>query len=366
MLASKPILWTLAFLAFSFLGVDGRRQSKLADNFKSITNETRNERQGKVFSLFNIVQFKNGGCRSTSTISSGGTGSTNRNGTCFTTTECAAKRGTAAGSCAAGFGVCCVFLVSTSGATINQNCTYIRNPNFPNAYDSTSQVGYNIQKCDPRVCQLRLDFESFTIQGTGNTDETDTILEVAGGVCLDMFTVSTNTGSSIPTICGQNTGQHIYIDMGCLNSDTAALNFNFGGTDTNRLWEIKVTQLICNTQGHPNGCGCLQYHTGVTGRLTSFNFLPTNDNHLANQEYGICIRQEEGMCCIEYTPSTCSTSSGNVLNNRLCGQKFNVLAMAMIDAATLCDCTKPFQVDVFFNDNNELGDPIMIAMAQSR
>ena len=31
--------------------------------------------------------------------------------------------------------------------------------------------------------------------------------------------------------------------------------------------------------------GCLQYHTGLTGRLTSFNFLPTNDNHLSNQKY---------------------------------------------------------------------------------
>ena len=31
--------------------------------------------------------------------------------------------------------------------------------------------------------------------------------------------------------------------------------------------------------------GCLQYHTGLTGRLTSFNFLPTTDNHLSNQKY---------------------------------------------------------------------------------
>eukprot|EP00095_Tigriopus_kingsejongensis_P002419 maker-scaffold1151_size58901-snap-gene-0.10 protein:Tk02419 transcript:maker-scaffold1151_size58901-snap-gene-0.10-mRNA-1 annotation:"hypothetical protein X777_11146" len=282
--------------------VQGRRRSKVSHDFGMNLNKTDLTREGKVFSLFNIVKFNNGGCRSTSTISSGGTGSTNRNGTCFTATECANKGGTVAGACAAGFGVCCVFLVSTSGANINQNCTYIRNPNFPNAYDSASQVGYTIQKCDPRVCQVRLDFESFTIQGTGNTDETDTMLEVAGGVCLDMFTVGTNTGSTIPTICGQNTGQHMYIDMGCLSSDTASLNFNFGGTDINRLWEIKVTQLKCNTQGHPTGSGCLQYHTGHTGRFTSFNFLPTLDNHLANQEYGICIRQEEGMCCIEYTP----------------------------------------------------------------
>eukprot|EP00095_Tigriopus_kingsejongensis_P000866 maker-scaffold1675_size31566-snap-gene-0.5 protein:Tk00866 transcript:maker-scaffold1675_size31566-snap-gene-0.5-mRNA-1 annotation:"hypothetical protein SINV_00302" len=248
------------------------------------------------------------------------------------------------------------------------------------------------------VCQLRLDFESFSIQGTGNTEEIDTVRGTVGGVCLDMFTVTTNTGSTIPTICGENAGQHMYIDIGCQDSDTATLNFDFDGTDSNRLWEIKVTQI------NPNGCGCLQYHTGLTGRFTSFNFLPTNDNHLANQEYAICIRQEEGMCCIEYTPcadtnsysfnaidaistsqtsildtdcatfdyigiegvqATCSTSSGNIQNSRLCGQKFNVLAGKMLDAASLCDCSKPFQVDIFFNGMTDLAADAQ-NMAKSR
>ncbi|TRY80433.1 hypothetical protein TCAL_15490, partial [Tigriopus californicus] len=106
------------------------------------------------------------------------------------------------------FGVCCVFLVSTSGATVTQNCSYVRNSNFPSPLDSTSQISYNIQKCD---------------------------------------------------------------------------------------------------QSNPNGNGCLQYHTGLTGRLTTFNFLPTNDNHLANQDYSVCIRQEAGFCCIEY--SVCSDAN---------------------------------------------------------
>ena len=81
----------------------------------------------------------------------------------------------------------------------------------------------------PDVCKLRLDFESFTIQGTGNTVEVDTAAGTAGGQCLDTFDVTvsfmkisstlntkymsllflqTNTGQRIPTICGQNTGQH--------------------------------------------------------------------------------------------------------------------------------------------------------------
>ena len=56
-------------------------------------------REGKLFSLFSIVTFKNTGCRSTS----GTTGSgINRNGTCYTNTECQNKGGTSAGNCAAG------------------------------------------------------------------------------------------------------------------------------------------------------------------------------------------------------------------------------------------------------------------------
>ena len=45
------------------------------------------------------------------------------------------------------FGVCCLFLVSSSGGVINQNCTYIRNPGFPSAYSGAGSVAYTINKC---------------------------------------------------------------------------------------------------------------------------------------------------------------------------------------------------------------------------
>ena len=46
------------------------------------------------------------------------------------------------------FGVCCVFVYESSGGTISQNCSYIRNPNYPSAYSDTSAVNFIIQKCD--------------------------------------------------------------------------------------------------------------------------------------------------------------------------------------------------------------------------
>ena len=74
------------------------------------------------FSIFNVVQFKNEACVSSSTTMSQGS----RNGTCYTSEECDEKGGKAEGNCASGFGVCCVFLEKECGTTINQNCTYIQ------------------------------------------------------------------------------------------------------------------------------------------------------------------------------------------------------------------------------------------------
>ena len=47
------------------------------------------------------------------------------------------------------FGVCCVFMTSTCGASVSQNCSYIKNPGYPSAFTSTSSCSYSINKCDP-------------------------------------------------------------------------------------------------------------------------------------------------------------------------------------------------------------------------
>ena len=54
-------------------------------------------------------------------------------GVCHTLQECSQMQGTPGGSCAMGFGTCCVFSV-TDPATqgrIRRNMTYIQNPGFP-------------------------------------------------------------------------------------------------------------------------------------------------------------------------------------------------------------------------------------------
>ena len=87
------------------------------------------------------------------------------------------------------------------GQTANENCTYIRNPNFDG---QPSTCSYNIEKSQDDICQLRLDFITFEIHGPND------VIEVNGGSCnVDNFIVDAPNGINlVPVICGVNTGQH--------------------------------------------------------------------------------------------------------------------------------------------------------------
>lgn len=323
------------------------------------------QRDPKVLSLFSVVTFPNQGCTSTDS---------SRNGTCFTSTECSEKGGKASGNCAAGFGVCCLFTVSAGASQITQNCTYIQNPSFPSVYSDTTSLRYTINKCSSEVCQVRLDFETFNIAGPAATTE------ATGGLCVDSFVVTGTSGLSTPVICGLNTGEHIYIEMGATDASTATIDFTFAGASTIRNWEIKATQVSCFDRSRAPD-GCLQYLTTNTGRLTSFNFQEplTAGAHLGTQRQQVCIRQNEGMCCVKYNlcsdtgswglhgvansmidsmctgdfveingvSGECVMGSGGELHSKLCGNAFNVVTgQAAANLPSVCDCTAPFQVNI--------------------
>jgi len=337
-------------------------------------------REGKVFSLFSVVTFPNKGCTSQSGTT--GISGVNRNGTCYTTTECSSKGGTASGNCAAGFGVCCLFTYTAASTTISENCSYIQNPNWPSAYGSTSTIAYQVNKCRSSICSMRLDFETFTTTGPTVTNDNS---PPAG---LDSFVATVSpSGFTAPTISGENKGQHIYLEVGPDTGSYITLTFSFGtGTTISRYWEIHVTQHECTSQARPFDAGCLQYHVGSAGRFQSFNFAQTTSSlygHLHSQNYNICIRQEAGSCCIKY--SLCSDTytfaiqnvaaiasgaySGSYCTidfleithlkaechgthqgvNRVCGHAFNVQLGNTINASSLCDCTAPFIVQFTTN-----------------
>ena len=99
--------------------------------------------------------------------------------------------------------------MSSESGTIVENCTYIQNPGFPSPYTSQRDLRYTINKCSADVCSVRLDFNTFSIRGPTDTEET------GGGACVDSFQVVGTSGITTPIICGMNTGQHSEFNIGC-------------------------------------------------------------------------------------------------------------------------------------------------------
>ena len=68
----------------------------------------------------------------------------------------------------------------------------LQNPGYPSTTSDTGSVTYTIDKCQCDVCWLRLDFDTFNIQGTTDSLETDGVANsvVGGGVCLDDLTIT--------------------------------------------------------------------------------------------------------------------------------------------------------------------------------
>lgn len=276
------------------------------------------ERQKKHFSLFSVVTFKNEECTSELTGGSGGA----RAGTCQTSTECSDMKGTKSGNCAAGFGVCCVILSNTGAtAAISHNRTYIRNSEYSAVTTSTTKVdiSYTISKMSSDICQLRLDFVDFVIAGPSNSLET---IGVAATPALthctnDYMTITNGGGAEIPTICGANTGEHLYIDMGSGSADTTVIRLITAASITTltpaiakRLWDIKTSQIECySAYRAPEGCH--RYMTTDIGKIISYNFMKDGTTapganlqntgvELASQNIKTCIRRNKGMCCVEF------------------------------------------------------------------
>lgn len=248
--------------------------------------------------IFDLIKFPNDICD----------GQGYRNGTCYTSSECSEKGGVADGSCAEGYGVCCIFSIGCGGST-NENITYILGGD--DFMDSNAHCQYDICRCSTDVCRVKLELNSLNIGppvigiGWANGGAANAAMQKspnAIGDCTgDSFIVS-GTNNNVPMICGENSGQHLYLDMadGC-----AKLHFNLVAAQSmaTRRWDIRVVQYECgDTNAGPENC--LQYHMGTTGSFRSFNypsnFPTTSTTHLSNQDYAICFRRDAGACYICY------------------------------------------------------------------
>lgn len=275
---------------------------------EGLTEESQKLRTKKAFNAFQVINFPNDVCAGD-----------NRNGTCFTTDECSSKGGTSSGSCANGFGVCCLFTLKC-GSTSSYNNTYLVQGSATSI--TSYPCEYTICSANPNVCRFRLDFTGFTIAGpvAGTASLTAAAANNRGGgtgnCVTDAFVVSSQGTRSTPVICGSNTGQHMFVDASSSGCITASFDISSSKSVT-RSWDIKVTQYDCgNIKGGPPGC--LQYFEGTINTVASFNFPLTSTTvsstatHLANQNYDICFRRESGFCFLCLFPSI--TSAGTDKN----------------------------------------------------
>ncbi|CAG9857145.1 unnamed protein product [Phyllotreta striolata] len=223
-----------------------------------------------------------------------------RKGICMNTYECRMEGGKSYGFCAHGFGVCCVF-TATCNDEISNNSTYFVNPDFPDLTSGMTFCSSTIRIADEDVVQLRFDFVHFNL-GQPNRRT---------GVCEeDVFLVT--RGDDVQknlVLCGLNSGQHAYFDVGTADG-TIKISMNMSRRAVTRLWEVRITQ-IPFSQRAPTGC--LQYFEGTSGTIKTMNFAE-NGRHLANQDYNICVRQDEGACSIAYEP--CHEDSFRIHPNR--------------------------------------------------
>ncbi len=117
----------------------------------STLTESQAEREDRLLSVFNVVTFPNTACGA----------SNGYNGTCFTSSECEAKGGSASGTCASSFGVCCVFSIACGGSS-SANNSYAIISSYSTSSDA-DPCTYTFCKANSDVCKLRIDFDTMVL-----------------------------------------------------------------------------------------------------------------------------------------------------------------------------------------------------------
>uniref|UniRef100_A0A0N8BNF5 CUB domain-containing protein n=2 Tax=Daphnia magna TaxID=35525 RepID=A0A0N8BNF5_9CRUS len=233
-------------------------------------------------------------------------------GICAPGSVCSLFGGRPSGSCILGK-VCCINAITTCGGTVTLNNTYWQSPSTPVSVPSTCALTVRmdtklVEQLAKPICQIRLDFVSFTTA------------QPTAGTCTDTFLVGGST-STVPTICGDNSGQHMYVDVpsSAVTPTDVQLMFNFAAGTATRSWNIKIAMLPCGAS-YLAPPGCLQYFPAATGRVRSFNWqdiaAAAAPRQLNNQDYNICFRTElvTGQRSTQMCLSVCTTVTGDAFS----------------------------------------------------
>ncbi|KAJ8970577.1 hypothetical protein NQ314_001101 [Rhamnusium bicolor] len=81
--------------------------------------------------------------------------------------------------------------------------------------------------------KVRLDFLSLTLAQPNDN-----------GTCVTDALIVTGGASNVPVICGENSGQHIYVNFN--GASDIVISISTSGALASRAWNIKVAQIGCN------------------------------------------------------------------------------------------------------------------------
>ncbi|XP_018563924.1 uncharacterized protein LOC108905523 [Anoplophora glabripennis] len=290
-------------------------------------------RNGKFFPFFGVglVRFENGLCGGNSTLE----------GTCYTRRQCALADGVGTVRCASGIGICCI-IQRTCGETSSLNNTYFVSPGFPTAYTNTSICTFTISRCNSDICQVRIDFLSFNLAQPNDN-----------GSCVTDALIITGGASNVPVLCGENSGQHIYVDFNDANNIILTISTSTSSI-ASRAWNIKIAQIACNCPNRAPS-GCTQYYTELSATVNSFNYGSAGSQlgtrQLVNENYGVCVAMLAGYCGIQWSQSG-GAYSFTVTNNTYTNVGTGTIGT---DAAAILgsNCTTDFVVipaPIYIND----------------
>ena len=113
----------------------------------------------------------------------------------------------------------------------------------------------------------------------------------------------------MPKICGQNSGQHVYVDFAGDNPVTVTVATS-GAFAFNRRWHLHMQQIGCDSTSRAP-FGCLQYWTDPTNTVSSFNYDSSGSGQtnsigvqgsrqIASMAYGACVLAQPGTCSITW------------------------------------------------------------------
>ncbi|KAL7633949.1 UNVERIFIED_CONTAM: hypothetical protein RMT77_015910 [Armadillidium vulgare] len=140
-----------------------------------------------------------------------------------------------------------------------------------------------IERNSIAFCQIRIDFDTFESIGQVNKYG-----KCQGG----QWTLNGQIQDNVPTLCGYNTGQHIYADFEEMGRP---MTMNITTDNDDAQWEMTITQIACDDQENRVSTTCLQSYKSVNGNFQSFNYrnIQTNSPPVtyqpANQNYYICF-----------------------------------------------------------------------------